>query len=408
MKSLCLTLFLLLGLSIVGNGQVFHFIPPYISDLDAETVVLTVAQKNSDVYAVACNSTEFIITLADGTIEKFELKDNTIEQLIQAIKAKLKEKVFLHSGYLSLPANVLTVENFILSGTTSYEFKSKKAAPKYVLDFGAIYSTATQQEELSNSSLFNQTGFNFNFLGHHKFGQGTNSCFYTSYRLGFSSNTNLDVAEKSDSTAMTDQMPKDTSFTSIIKRATQASLSAQVEFILNKSKRNPFEVTFYMEGGISFNRLKAFDISNTQVRLPDGSRVNLVDTFSSSAIEMFRTQSTRPLFSGFGEAGFNFKYIKNDKLLFYGGIGAVFVPNIARVIQYQFNDDQLDKDFLEYATADLGYSWKIRPKIGFSLPNLIEIRAEAVYDLQKGSPALDRNSRENIYRIAITKDFPIK
>lgn len=408
MKSLCLTLFLLLGLSIVGNGQVFHFIPPYISDLDAETVVLTVAQKNSDVYAVACNSTEFIITLADGTIEKFELKDNTIEQLIQAIKAKLKEKVFLHSGYFSLPANVLTVENFILSGTTSYEFKSKKAAPKYVLDFGAIYSTATQQEELSNSSLFNQTGFNFNFLGHHKFGQGTNSCFYTSYRLGFSSNTNLDVAEKSDSTAMTDQMPKDTSFTSIIKRATQASLSAQVEFILNKSKRNPFEVTFYMEGGISFNRLKAFDISNTQVRLPDGSRVNLVDTFSSSAIEMFRTQSTRPLFSGFGEAGFNFKYIKNDKLLFYGGIGAVFVPNIARVIQYQFNDDQLDKDFLEYATADLGYSWKIRPKIGFSLPNLIEIRAEAVYDLQKGSPALDRNSRENIYRIAITKDFPIK
>lgn len=221
---------------------------------------------------------------------------------------KNRSEVVLSTDYPHIEATRLgiTKKSVTFNKSTAALVKPSNVTTKIDIDFGLLFSLADSDSDLNTNSLLNQTGFNLDLIGQRKFDWLGGS--YTSLRVGFASNLNLIV--NTDSLISTGGQIE-----SAIKLANQVTISAHGESIISYFKEKDFQIGIYIEAALIYAKLKPVDLSNSRFVLNKKS-YNISDTFSVKAIENYKNMSDNVLPIGNFELGFNFRYIKDDKLLF--------------------------------------------------------------------------------------------
>jgi len=452
MRILILTSFLIL-IFLKIFGQPLHIVPIHMTNIDNEDILLSIKSDTSIEFTYTIQDNTFYLNFNNGMSDIFPLGNRTIQDLCSAVNVKYPSKIILSSNFPFIEATriEITEKSIKLEKGLIGELKPAEIKPTINLDFGLLLSLAQTNNGVNNSSLLTQTGFNIDIIGQHKFILSKNKEkymeekakvenekanekdekkikkheekiakldlkinsknknkdeLYAALRLGFASNLNLVVNDSTGTQNTSGQIE------SAIQQANQAVMSAHLEYMPNCLKNDQFQCGFYTEFGLTYAKLQPLDPTTRKV-LYNGEYFNIADTFSMSAIENFKNESIKVFPIGYVEAGFNFRFVKDNSLIFYGGISNIWRPNIQRGFRFtKTKDGKIEPEILDYITNDKGTTCNLRPKIGLRLANVVDIRAEAIYafDWWSGSDnsGIKRLDTNNLFRIFITRDFPIK
>ncbi len=371
-----------------------------------DSSILKIKSVDTTIRSISITSEEFYINYTNGTSEKFDLEDKKLIDLCNAVNYKLEDKLHLFTDYPEIDAVYLEDQVINLVKDVTKEVKYERSKALVNIDFGGLFSIANKQSLLSSENLLSQAGYNLDLTIFRRFKLSKHFDISLTPRLGLASNINYLAIDSIQNNNTSSQIE------SAIQQANSGVLSLQFEIIFNKILKNSGEFSIYGETGITYNRPDAIDIESRQVKLYNHSdSVNYVQTgeyFTRTTLENFKAQSTRAFPLGFGEIGLSFKFIKNKKMIGYMCFGYGTSPEILRSVRTNYKGvvGILDSTFLEYFVLQNEYNDYFRPKLGMKIGNLIDIKAEALIPITK--TGIDRNSRQNIFRILITKEFPIK
>ncbi len=388
------------------HGQPLHMAPPYLSDYGKDSVILSIKIDTTGISSIVISDQTFFINFDNGAVEVHPILHKSVSDLCNAMNLKYKSKITLLTNYPHIDAS--RIESKIITPVeegSTYTFPFGKIKPSILIDFGAQLSLAQNETQLTSNSLLNQAGFNLDLIGQQRFRIGGNWGLYTALRLGFSSNMNLLVSD-----SISNNQPDNTGgqIEAAIRQAGQALLNGYTEFTFGFIKSKSIQIGSYMEGGFTYYRLNPIDLTNRKIFINDTTSVPYIGTISQEALDRFNRFSTKAFPIGYGEAGLNFRFIRDYKMLGYGGLGIGVRPEIIRGVRYRFLGEtrDLDTNYLEHSISVSGHNWFLRPKIGLNLAQIIDLRVEALVIL--GKKGIDRNSNNNMFRIVITRDFPVK
>ncbi len=405
MKTTLLIVFLL-GMTFTSlKAQPLHT-PIYFNDISlVGTPILKIKSLDSTIRSATITSEEFIINYENGSFENFNFDNKIIADLCNAVNYKLANKILLTSDYPDLEVEYLENQVLLLPKDSLKEVIYERSQAVVNIDFGGLFSIANKESLLADENLLSQAGFNLDLTIFKRYNLHKNLDLSLTPRLGLASNINSLSIDTTDSDNTPNQLE------SAIQQANSGVLSLHAELIFNSLFKNNAELGLYGETGLTYNRPEPIDITNRQVKLYkniDTTYVLAGDYFDKNTLENFKVLSTRSFPLGYGEIGLTFKFIKNKKMLGYMCFGYGTSPNILRVARTQYvgTEEKLDPQILEYSVLQRDYNTYFRPKLGLKVGNLVEIKAEALFPFTE--EGIDRNSRQNIFRILITKEFPIK
>ncbi len=398
MKTIVIASILLLNI-VKMFGQPLHIVPIHLTNMDKDDILLTITSDTSEEFSFTIQDNTFYLNFSNGTVDEFQLGNRTILDLCNAVNSKYRGQITLSTDFPHIESTriEITKKSTKIKQSLNATVKPSSIQPTVSIDFGLLLNLAQNDNSLNNSSLLTQTGFNLDIIGQHKFLYDDKSQLNVALRLGFASNNNFII---NDSVAV---QSSNGQLESAIKQANQAVISGHFEYIPKNqvNNKNGFNFGIYSEFGWAYSRPNPLDLSSTRFRIKD-NYINIIDSFSLKSIQNVKEQSKRIFHLGHVELGLNFKFIKDNNLVFYGGIGGLLRPNIQRGFRFSRTDKgEIDPETLNYSVHDLGLVFRIRPKIGIRLANILDIRAESIYSINRFDP-------DNLFRILITRDFPLK